>query len=55
MNDAFGDDGASVHEASINGLASGGIVRGNGDGTYDPAGTVRRDQMASFIARTVRL
>jgi hypothetical protein len=53
MNDAFGDDGASVHEASINGLASGGIVRGNGEGIYDPAGSVRRDQMASFIARSV--
>ncbi|MGI8985059.1 MAG: SBBP repeat-containing protein [Acidimicrobiales bacterium] len=50
---AFTDDEGNVHEANINGLAAEGIVVGTGGGLYDPAGSVRRDQMASFIARTL--
>lgn len=50
---AFTDDEGNVHEANINGLAAEGIVVGTGGGLYDPDGSVRRDQMASFIARAL--
>jgi hypothetical protein len=49
----FTDDDTSVHHDNINAVASEGIVVGQGGGIYDPFGTVRRDQMASFIARTM--
>ena len=51
--DAFSDDEGSPHEGSIDQLAELGIVLGRGDGTYSPAGPVRRDQMASFLVRAV--
>jgi hypothetical protein len=50
--DFFDDDDDSVHQANINGVASQGIVLGTAPGTYDPLASVRRDQMASFIARS---
>ncbi|MGH3441128.1 MAG: S-layer homology domain-containing protein, partial [Nitriliruptorales bacterium] len=50
-DDAFDDDEDSVHEASINALASLGVVTGTGDRTYSPALAVSREAMASFIAR----
>jgi len=37
----------------IEGLAQHGIVSGYGDGSYQPAFTVSRDQMAAFIARSL--
>jgi len=49
--DAFPDDDGNPHEAAINGLAAEGIVTGTQDGTYVPAASVRRDSMASFLAR----
>jgi hypothetical protein len=51
--DLFTDDETSVHEANINGIAAEEIVLGKGGGIYDPFSPVRRDQMASFIVRTL--
>jgi hypothetical protein len=51
----FTDTAGNPHEPHINGLASEGIVAGFGDGTYRPRDPVFRDQMASFIMRTVDL
>jgi hypothetical protein len=36
---------------AINGLANAGVVNGTSPTTYGPAGQVKRDQMASFLAR----
>jgi hypothetical protein len=49
--DAFTDDTGSVHEAAINEIALLGIAKGTAQGTFDPTSSVRRDQMASFVAR----
>jgi M6 family metalloprotease-like protein/uncharacterized repeat protein (TIGR01451 family) len=49
--DAFADDNGTEHEPSINVLAALGIVEGRADGSYGAQDAVRRDQMASFIAR----
>jgi hypothetical protein len=43
--------GAPPHGANIGCVAGFGIAEGRADGTYNPRGDVRRDQMASFIAR----
>ncbi len=51
--DWFPDDDGSTHEANINAIADAGITLGLADGTYNPAGVVRRDQMASFLARGI--
>jgi hypothetical protein len=50
--DAFGDDGASVHQRAINQLAALGVVTGKGDGRYHSAETVSRGQLASFLVRS---
>jgi hypothetical protein len=52
-DDYFSDDDGSVHEANIDALAEAGIVQGFPDGTYRPANSVRRDQMASFVMRAL--
>lgn len=65
-HDYFADDDDSVHEASINTATERGLLTGlvagtldaatgqyRGDGRYDPAGQVRRDQMSSFVARVL--
>jgi len=50
--DWFLDDAAfGVHQDNINIAASVGLAGGTGTGTYSPALTVRRDQMATFLAR----
>jgi serine protease len=49
--DAFPDDDGSVHEVAINALASLGIVHGRSDGRFRPDAPVRRDQIASMMAR----
>jgi hypothetical protein len=48
------DDGPefAVHHENINKLANVGIVTGRADGTYGPALTVNRAQMATFLVRT---
>ncbi len=43
------------HAASIGCVAGFGIAEGRVDGTYGPLDEVRRDQMASFIARTLEV
>lgn len=46
----FTDDDGSVHEASITRLAASGITAGCRSGRFCPDVSVRRDQMASFLA-----
>lgn len=52
--DYFTDDDGLVHELAINRLAMHGVATGSG-GTYQPAASTRRDQMASFLARALDL
>lgn len=49
--DAFADDDNSVHEPSIDRLAAAGITEGRADGTFEPAATMTRGQMATFLQR----
>lgn len=53
--DWFYDDQASPLRDSIDKAATAGIASGTGGGRYQPDGAVRRDQMASFVARTLDL
>lgn len=53
--DVFGDDDGSTHEASIDRLAVQGVVQGRADGTYGPLRGVTRDQLATFLARSLDL
>ncbi|HSK22154.1 MAG TPA: S-layer homology domain-containing protein [Egicoccus sp.] len=46
-------DVAGVHADAIRKLAEAGIVRGRDDGTYGPAVTVSRGQMARFVANAI--
>jgi hypothetical protein len=50
-HDYFTDDERSVHEASINRVATAGIATGCGSGRYCPTQTVTRGQMAAFLRR----
>ncbi|MEX2620010.1 MAG: S-layer homology domain-containing protein [Egibacteraceae bacterium] len=43
-----------AHLEAVDCVASRDIARGFADGTYGPAQAVRRDQMASFIVRTLQ-
>jgi outer membrane protein assembly factor BamB len=52
--DYFDDDRGSTHEASINKAAEAGFTGGSGSG-YDPARTLRRDQLAAFVVRVLDL
>ncbi len=45
---------ASPHHNDITTIARAGVTGGCGAGLYCPTQTVQRDQMASFIARTLR-
>jgi hypothetical protein len=42
-----------AHVRAVDCATARGIVRGGGDGAFEPRRDVRRDQMASLIARTV--
>jgi Tol biopolymer transport system component/plastocyanin len=55
--DAFVDDETSSHEADINRLAAAGITSGcnAAQHLYCPNANVRRDEMASFLARALEL
>jgi beta-lactamase superfamily II metal-dependent hydrolase len=53
--DFFADDATSSLQTEINKAAAAGFTGGYDDGTYRPAGEVRRDQMASFLARVLDL
>jgi len=53
--DFFTDDADSSHENDINRLAASGITGGCAEGRFCPQTTVTREQMASFLARALRL
>lgn len=53
--DFFSDDDASPHEAAINALAAAGVTRGCAVGAFCPTMTVTRAELATFIARALRL
>ena len=53
--DAFDDDGGSVHHDAINRAAALGLARGTSATTFAPGRAIRREQMASFLARLVTL
>ncbi|MTV27985.1 hypothetical protein FTX61_21640, partial [Nitriliruptoraceae bacterium ZYF776] len=48
-------DVSGPHAGAINALAARDIIRGKGDGTFDPQGTITRDQVASMLARHLEL
>lgn len=54
-SDYYADDDGNVHEAAIDAISSEGIAQGTSVGTFGPNGAVRRDQMGSFLARTLNL
>jgi glucose/arabinose dehydrogenase len=53
--DYFDDDNGNKHEDAINRLAAAGITVGCGPRLYCPSATVLREQMATFIARALKL
>lgn len=53
--DAFSDDDQTTHEINIDRVAAAGIAAGTAGGGYAEREPVRRDQMASFVARTLDL
>ena len=53
--DAFTDDEASPHEPNINLVAKAGIATGCSATKYCPGALVSREQMASFLARALKL
>jgi hypothetical protein len=52
-SDYFTDDDGDTHETNINKVAAVGITGGTSGGGFGPHQRVRRDQMASFLARTL--
>lgn len=53
--DAFTDDDGSAHEDAINQAVALRLARGVGEGAYAPGRAVRREQMASFVSRLVKV
>ena len=53
--DAFSDDGGSVHEADINALAGAGLANGCAANDYCPGRGLSRGQMAALLARALEL
>jgi hypothetical protein len=53
--DPFGDDDGSPHEADIAALAAAGVTHGCAPDRFCPDQPVRRDEMASFLARALGL
>lgn len=51
--DRFRDDDGSPHEDSINRLVHAGVIQGLADGTFGVGRPLRRDQMASLLARSL--
>lgn len=51
--DRFGDDAGSSHEAGIARAATAAFTTGRTATTFEPDATVRREQLASFLARTL--
>lgn len=56
VEDGFGDVApANVHESNIDCIAHYGIAQGIGGGLYSPTTNVSRAQIASFVARLLRV
>ena len=53
--DDFTDDNGDRHEANINKAAAAGLTGGTASGGYAPSFLIPRDQMASFLARSLDL
>jgi hypothetical protein len=51
----FADVRGSVHASATDRLAVQGVIQGRADGTFGPLEGVRRDQLASFLARALDL
>lgn len=51
----FSDVGGSVHRDAIGSLAAAGVLAGRADGSFGPNEPVRRDQLASMLARALDL
>ncbi|MBW3658823.1 MAG: S8 family serine peptidase, partial [Actinobacteria bacterium] len=51
--DAFSDDEGNPHEPSVDALAALGVVTGDGQGSYLPAGVLTRAQSATMVARLI--
>ncbi len=51
----FSDIAGNVHEQAINAVAAAAITLGCGGGRYCPGDLVTRDQMATFVARALKL
>lgn len=54
-DDAFTDDDGTAHEAEINQAVALGLAQGTAETSFSPGRPVRREQMASFLARLVEL
>ncbi len=54
-SDYFTDDSGSTHQGDINRVAEAGITVGCAPGRFCPRATVTREQMASFLARALKL
>lgn len=52
---AFTDDDGNTHEQNINRIAAAGLTSGCAPGLFCPTANVRRDEMASFLARALDL
>ncbi len=53
--DRFSDDDGTPFEPYINQIAEAGVTGGSADGTYRADATVSREQMGSFLSRTLGL
>jgi hypothetical protein len=53
--DYFTDDNTSAHQGDINRLAASGITGGCAPNRFCPKASVTREQMASFLARALKL
>jgi subtilisin family serine protease len=51
----FPDLTGGPHAGNVGCAAGFGIIQGRTDGSFDPSGDVRRDQMAAFLQRTLRV
>ncbi len=52
---SFSDIEGNVHAGAIEALAALGVISGFEDGTFGPSMPVRRDQMASFLGRWLKV
>lgn len=55
LSGIFSDDDGNVHEPNIQAIATAGITLGCGEARYCPGRDVRRDEMATFLARALAL